>query len=51
MEYRYIITTGVQEFGWRVDSIDVVQDRGQVAGCFGHGNVSSGSVKCGEFLA
>jgi hypothetical protein len=24
--------------------------QGQMAGCFEHGNESSGSIKCGEFL-
>jgi hypothetical protein len=30
--------------------IDLVQDREQLADCSQHGNVSSESTKCGEFL-
>jgi len=33
-----------------VDWIDLAQDRDKVAGSGEHGNESSGSIKCEEFL-
>jgi len=51
--YRWkgTIKIDLQQVGWGgVDSIDLDQDREQVADAFECGNEPSGSVKCGEFL-
>jgi len=41
----------LQEVGFGgVDWIELVQDRGQVAGICECGNEPSGSIQCGEFL-
>ena len=45
------IKMDLQKVGCRcMDWIEVVQDRGQVAGTCECGSEASGSVKCGEFL-
>ena len=44
------INMDLQEVGWGgMDWINLVQDKGQVAGTCKCGNETSGSIKCGEF--